>query len=82
MVARNHERILLDVVQREGIYSVEVFEEVQVLLAVEGEYDFAIGARLKLVLVFVFLSDFLMVIYFSIHCEHLLPVRRDKRLSA
>ena len=82
MVARNQERILLDVVQREGIYSVEVFEEVQSLLAGECEYDFPVGARLELLLVFVFLPDFLMVIYFSVHCEHLFSVRRDKRLSA
>ena len=51
------------------------------LLTIEGEDHLTVGARLELILTCIATTDLLMVVDLAIHCQHLLAIGREQRLS-
>ena len=80
-VTGNEEFVLLLVVEHKGEDATEVFEEVDALLAIEGEDNLTVGARLELVLAGIAATNLLMVVYLTIDGEDLFLIRTIERLT-
>ena len=80
-IAGNQELILFLVVEHEGEDATQLFEEIDALVAIEGQYHLTVGTRLELILPRIAATDFLMVIDLAIHGKHQFLIRREEGLS-
>ena len=81
-VSGNEEFVLLLVIKHKGENAVDVLEEIDAFLLVEGKDNFAVALCLEIVLASIQASYLLMVVYLTIDSQYLLFVRRKKRLTA
>lgn len=81
MGSRGYEVIVrLFIVEGKGEDTVQFFEEIDALVFVEGEDDFAVRTRLKGVLSGVMCTDIAVVVYLTVDGKDLLAVGRVQRL--
>ena len=81
-VAGDQESIFFCVIECKCENPVQFLQEIRSLVAVQGENDLTIAARTEIIFPGVAAADLLMVVDLAVHCQHLLPVRGEERLSA
>ena len=81
-VAGYQEGILLFVVKGEGKDAADVLQEVDALVAIERQDDFAVAARLEVISAGIPPPDLLMIVYLAVDGQDHLPVGREERLPA
>ena len=79
-VACNEKCVGLCIVEGKGKDAAQVFQKVDTFVAIQGENHLAVAARLKLIGVSIAFAYFLMIVNFSVDCQHLFHVRAEERL--
>ena len=82
MVAGDEESVLLLVIKSEGEDAVQIFEKVDALVAIKSQNNLAVAARLEIITPLVSFSYLLVVVYLTVHSQHLLAVGREQRLTS
>ena len=82
MVAGDEESVLLLVIKSEGEDAVQIFEKVDALVAIKRQNNLTVAARLEIITPLVSFSYLLVVVYLTIHGQHLLAVGREQRLTS
>ena len=80
MVAGNHVDILLAVIKTEGEDAVEVFKEINALVAVQGQDDLTVTLCQEFIFTLITLPDLLMVVYLTVCGKDELSILAVKRL--
>ena len=71
----------MDPAMAEAIADAILIQEVNALMLIECQDDLAVRARLELILSCIAPTNFLMIIYLAVHCQHHLAVSRIQGLS-
>ena len=82
MVAGDEESVLLLVIKSEGEDAVQIFEKVDALVAIKRQNNLAVAARLEIITPLVSFSYLLVVVYLTVHSQHLLAAGREQRLTS
>ena len=81
-VAGDEEFVLLLVIEDKGEDAVQFLQEVDALVAVEGEDDLAVASGLEGIGALVAFADAAVIVYLAVHGQHLSPVGRIEGLPA
>ena len=80
MVTTNHENIFLDIVQRKGEDTVQIFHEVRSFFAIKRKDYFTVGFSEKFIFSFKLFADVLVIIDFTINSQHQFSIFTEQRL--
>ena len=81
-IAGNQEGVFLRVIEHEGEYPAEFFQEIRSLFAIQCQDDLAVASCLEIILPGISPTDLLVVVDFAIHGQHQFPIRRKQGLPA
>ena len=75
VVTGDEVNIVFHIVERKGKNAVEFFDEVNALVLIQSQNDFAIGHGLKFVFVLVAFANLQVIVDFTINCKNTGSVR-------